>query len=362
MRIVHIVESFGGGVYSYFKDLSSFLSQFDEIETTIIYSNKRKEVTDEQIKNDFPENIKMLSVNMERELRPIADIRATLKLRKILKQISPDIVHLHSSKAGVIGRWASTLSGKRKGVYYTPHGYSFLQLNTSSFKRRLFYLIEKTTQLIFGGTTIACGDTEYNIAKKIGKSELVRNGIDIDNINKFFIPKNPSKDKKLTIGIIGRIVFARNPTLFNKIALQFPEHDFIWIGDGDLKYELTAKNIFITGWCKENIDVFRFLNKIDIYIQTSLWEGLPIAILEAMAFRKPIIATNVIGNKDIVIPEYNGFLFEKAEDLKSILNQLENSKTREIIGNNAFNNCREKYNKDENFKKLIDIYKSTLIR
>lgn len=357
MRIVHIVESFGGGVYSYFKDLSSFLSQFEEIETTIIYSNKRKEVTDEQIKNDFPENITMLSVNMERELRPIADIKATLQLRKILKQISPDIVHLHSSKAGVIGRWASTLSGKRKGVYYTPHGYSFLQLNTSSFKRRLFYLIEKTTQLIFGGTTIACGDTEYNIAKKIGKSELVRNGINIDKLSKVYTPKT-TRSERLKIGTIGRIAPQKNPALFNSIAELFPQYDFIWIGDGNDRQLLTSSNITITGWFSDNSSVFPFLNELDIYIQTSLWEGLPIAILEAMAFKKPILATNVIGNKDIVISGINGYLFESAQDLKTIFKQLDTQKTIENLGNNAYHDCIEKYNMMNNLKQLLSIYKN----
>ncbi len=358
MRIVHIVESFGGGVYSYFKDLSFFLSNIPNIETTIIYSNTRKEVTQEQIENDFPQNIQMISVDMERELRPLKDLKATFQIRKILSDLSPDIIHLHSSKAGVIGRWAATLIGKRKRVFYTPHGYSFLQLNSSKSKRKLFYAIEKITQFVFGGTTIACGDTEYNIAKKIGKSELVRNGIDLEKLAKAYIPKENPANNKLTIGIVGRIVYARNPSLFNRIALQFPNYNFIWIGDGELRHELTAKNIFITGWCKKNTEVFNFLNKIDVYIQTSLWEGLPIAVLEAMAFRKPIIATNVIGNKDIVITNFNGFLFEQVEELIPIFNKLENTNTRTKLGSNAYFDCKNKYNKDINFQKLLTIYKT----
>lgn len=359
MRIVHIVESFGGGVYSYFKDLAFFLSKIQGIETTIIYSNNRKEVTQEQIENDFPKNIQLISVDMERELRPFKDLKATLEIRKILSNISPDIVHLHSSKAGVIGRWATTLIGKRKGIYYTPHGYSFLQLNSSKLKRNLFYAIEKITQLVFGGTTIACGDTEYKIAKKIGKSELVRNGIDLDKLAEFYIPKKANLPR-LKIGTIGRIAAQKNPTLFNQIAELFPQYDFIWIGDGNDRHLLTSQNITITGWFSDNTSVFPFLNELDIYIQTSLWEGLPIAILEAMAFKKPILATNVIGNKDVVISQFNGYLFEQAKDLISIFQLLQNLDIIEKLGNNAYKNCVEKYNKDENFKKLISIYNNSL--
>lgn len=355
MRIVHIVESFGGGVYSYFKDLSFFLSKIPNIETTIIYSNTRKEVTQEQIENDFPQNIQMISVDMERELRPLKDLKATFQIRKILSDLSPDIIHLHSSKAGVIGRWAATLIGKRKRVFYTPHGYSFLQLNSSKSKRKLFYAIEKITQLVFGGTTIACGDTEYNIAKKIGKSELVRNGIDLEKLAKAYIPKT-TPSPRLKIGTIGRIAPQKNPTLFNQIAELFPHYDFIWIGDGNDRHLLTSNNITITGWFPDNTSVFPFLNELDLYIQTSLWEGLPIAILEAMAFKKPILATNVIGNKDIVISNFNGYLFESAQDLKPIFKQLEIPETIEKLGDNAYQNCVEKYNKDENFKRLLTIY------
>lgn len=359
MRIVHIVESFGGGVYSYFKDLSFFLSNIQDVETTIIYSNTRKEVTQEQIENDFPKNIQMISVDMERELRPIKDLKATFQIRKILSDLSPDIVHLHSSKAGVIGRWATTLIGKRKGVYYTPHGYSFLQLNSSKSKRKLFYTIEKITQLVFGGTTIACGDTEYNIARKIGKSDLVRNGIDLDKLAKAYIQKT-TRSPRLKIGTIGRIAPQKNPILFNQIAELFPQYDFIWIGDGNDRHLLTSKNISITGWFSDNSSVFPFLNELDIYIQTSLWEGLPIAILEAMAFKKPILATNVIGNKDIVISEFNGYLFDKAQDLKPIFKQLETPEKIEILGNNAYTNCLEKYNMKYNFKQLLSIYKNSI--
>lgn len=359
MRIVHIVESFGGGVYSYFKDLALFMSQQKNIETIIIYSNRRKEVSEEQIYNDFPKNIKLISVDMERELKPFKDLQSTFKIRKLLKDIKPDVVHLHSSKAGVIGRWATTLIGKRNHVYYTPHGYSFLRLDISPLKRKMFYGIEKLTQLVFGGTTIACGDTEYKIAKKIGKSTLVRNGIDIKNITKHYKIKT-SKNTKLTIGIVGRIVFPRAPWLFNEIANKFPIYDFVWIGDGELNHLLTAKNIKITGWCTSQEEIFAHLNNLDIYIQTSLWEGLPIAVLEAMAFKKPIIATNVIGNKDIVKQQFNGFLFNDIKELHEIFTKLEDINAINELGKNAQLDILEYYNMEKNFNHLLSIYKGNL--
>lgn len=358
MRIVHIVESFGGGVYSYFKDLALFMSQQKNIETIVIYSNRRKEVSEEQIINDFPSNIKMIHLNMERELNLYQDLKSTIKLRKKLKELFPDIIHLHSSKAGVIGRWACSLNGRRKNIYYTPHGYSFLRMDVSPLKRKLFYLIEKLTQILFGGVTIACGDTEYKIGKKIGKTLLVRNGIDINKLSKYYIPNNTNEG--LIIGTIGRITAQKNPNLFNEIAEAFPKYKFIWIGDGDLRNVLTAKNIEITGWVSDNTKIFPHLNKLNIYMQTSLWEGLPIAILEAMAFKKPIIATNVIGNKDIVKQQFNGFLFNDVKELHEIFTKLEDIKAINELGKNAQLDILEYYNMEKNFNHLLSIYKDNL--
>ncbi|WP_353100033.1 glycosyltransferase [Myroides odoratus] len=357
MKIIHIVESFGGGVYSYFKDLAMFFSQHTDIETYIIYSNKRKEITQDQIDQDFPSSIHLIPLEMERELKPIQDLRSTFALRKTIKQLRPDIIHLHSSKAGVIGRWASSMPNYKRKVFYTPHGYSFLRQDISPVKQKIFYTIEKLTQLIFGGTTIACGDTEYKLAQRIGTSLLVRNGIDLTHLNQHYIA-NKNTSNQLTIGTIGRISYQKNPKLFNEVALLFPQHQFLWIGDGELRDQLTAPNITISGWFTNNTAVFPYLNQLDIYMQTSLWEGLPIAVLEAMAFRKPILATDVIGNNDIVETNLNGFLFTQATDLCPILKQLENPEYRIALGEKAFSNCQEKFNKDKNFNELLAIYQS----
>jgi len=150
----------------------------------------------------------------------------------------------------------------------------------------------------------------------MGKSCLVRNGIDIKEIVKSY---SKIKNDILTIGIVGRITYARNPKLFNDIALKFPNYNFVWIGDGELNHEITAPNIRITGWMLDHKKVLNELNNLDVYIQTSLWEGLPIAVLEAMALQKPVLATNVIGNKDVVVHNKTGFLFNSIDELNPFL-------------------------------------------
>jgi len=360
LTVVHIIEALGGGVYTYFKDLSCYFGNNEineKIETIIIYSGNRKEIDPKKISSDFSDGISLIEVNMVMNLSPLQDLKSTIKLHKELKKINPDIIHLHSSKAGVLGRIASSFLFKKKKIYYSPHGYSFLRSDISKLNRNIFWTIEKSFQKIFGGTTIACGDTEFGISKTLGKSVLVRNGINIEEIRQ---NKSNHSNKNLTIGIVARITFARNPKLFNEIALKFPQYNFVWIGNGDLRDQITAPNIKVTGWMLNKADVMSELNNLDVYIQTSLWEGLPIAVLEAMAMEKPVIATNIIGNKDVVVNNETGFLFNEIDELDEIFKQLESESTRNRLGRNGFKRCNEVFNSHKNFESLSAIYLESL--
>jgi len=362
LKVVHIIEALGGGVYTYFKDLSTFFgdeAQNKSIHTTIIYSGNRKEIDPENIKKDFSNGVDLVEINMVREFSPVQDLKSTYKLWQELKKINPDIIHLHSSKAGVLGRIAHFFLFKKKKLFYTPHGYAFLRTDISNFKKKLYWLIEKGIQQLFGGTTIACGDTEYEIAKTIGESKLVRNGIDIPEIQRYFLPH---QNTKLTIGIVGRISFQKNPDLFNQIALRFRDFDFVWIGDGELRSVLTANNIKITGWILDRAKVLKELNKIDIYLQTSIWEGLPIAVLEAMALHKTVIATRIIGNKDIVYHNQTGFLFDEIRELDQYFEFLKDPANRIVFGENAFIRCQNLFDKNKNFKELSGIYNQSFLQ
>ncbi|CAN1493637.1 RfaG Glycosyltransferase [Flavobacteriaceae bacterium] len=358
MKVVHIIEALGGGVYTYFKDLSYYFGDEEitnDISTSIIYSGNRKEFNPEKIETDFSKGVTLIKINMVREFSPIQDFKSILDLRRELRKLNPDVIHLHSSKAGVLGRITCFLFLKKRKIFYTPHGYSFLRTDISNWTKKMYWTIEFRFQQLFGGITIACGDTEYEIAKKIGESYLIRNCINIEEVSQQCVkPQN----QILTIGIVARITTARDPKLFNAIALRFPHFKFIWIGDGELNSVLTAPNIRITGWFMDKNEVLKELNSIDIYIQTSLWEGLPIAVLEAMVMKKPVLATNIIGNKDLVVHNETGFLFNGIEELDNFLELLKDYKTRNQFGENALKRCQDLFDKNKNFKALAELYQN----
>lgn len=357
LKILHISETFIGGVYTYLKQLSQHSENDGHFKTYIIYSADREETNEKGIFNDFPEGTELIRIDMTREISPFRDLKSLFKIIALLRKINPDVIHLHSSKAGVLGRVARFFLFKKKVLFYSPHGYSFLRTDISAAKKKLYWMIEKNFQSIFKGETIACGDTEYQIANTIDKSHLVRNGIDIEEVHRSFAE---NKNNVLTIGIVGRITFARNPVLFNQIALRFPDYQFIWVGDGELIHQLTAPNIRITGWLADRKKLLREINNLDIYIQTSLWEGLPISVLEAMALQKPVLATNVIGNKDLVSPGETGYIFDNIHELDAYFEILKDEKKRALFGLNALEKCHLLFDVNKNFENLFSIYKRSI--
>lgn len=319
-KILHIVESFGSGVFSFLVDLVKNTSKDYEI----VIAHGIREETLANYKDYFAENVKFIEVkNFNRSINPIKDIKALFELKKIIKQENPNIVHLHSSKAGFLGRFAANY--KNSKVFYNPHGFSFLMKSSGVIKRSIYWIIEKIGA-IRKCTIIGCSKGEYEEALKLTKRSIcINNGIDLENIkkdtknleNRIVNCKNP---KVCTVGRIGP---QKNPELFNEIAKEFPNLKFIWIGEGDCKNALTSSNIEVTGW-KSREEVLEYVNESDIFVLTSLWEGMPISLLEAMYLKKICVVSNCIGNKDVIKNGQNGLLCNNKDEFISAIRNIKN--------------------------------------
>ena len=337
-KVLHIVEAFGSGIFSFLVDLINRTNEDFEI---IVAYGERKE-TPENFKQYFNDKVKFIKVeNFTRNINPIKDIKALIEI----KEEKPDIVHLHSSKAGILGRLA--ISGKKVRMFYNPHGFSFLKQDDSKLKRTIYWLIEKTVAIFNKKCTIVgCSKGEYIEAKKLNKNSIcINNGIDIEKLKK---ETEELKEKdidydNLKICTVGRIEYQKNPELFNEIAKKLPEFQFMWIGDGELKEKLNSTNITITGW-KSREEVLQLLNEQDIFILTSLWEGLPISLLEAMYMKKICIVSNCIGNKDVIENEKNGYIAEQASKFINKISELKDNEKEKNRMNNAKKDIVAHYN------------------
>lgn len=175
-KILHIVESFGAGVYNYLINLLN--NTADDFEMVVFYA--KREHTPENFKEEFDNKIRFIeSKYMQRDVG-INDLKAILEIKKLIKEEKPDVVHLHSSKAGLLGRIA--INTKKTKTYYTPHGYSFLMQDDSNYKKKLYKFIEKSLTLT-QAITIACSKGEYNETLKLtDRVLLVNNGVNLNHL------------------------------------------------------------------------------------------------------------------------------------------------------------------------------------
>lgn len=306
-KILYFVEAFGGGVFTYLANLSNALC--DDFDIYIAYGIRKQ--TPQNFEKYFDKRIHLIQVkNYQREISFSKDLAALKEMKKIAKKVQPDVIHLNSSKAGILGRWL--FRNSKAPVFYTPHGYSFLMTNISK-KKKLFYRSLEKVFAFKNVETIACSKGEYEITKELtSNATYVDNGINLrefDGINM----DHQTDFNNLKVATLGRISLQKNPVMFNRIAEAFPNINFIWIGDGEFRDKLTAPNIKITGWV-DNKTALNYLADTDIFLLTSLWEGLPMALLEAMYMEKICVVSDVVGNRDVIHDEENGYICDSVND------------------------------------------------
>lgn len=357
MKVLHIVESFGGGVYDFIKD---FTNETPDYKHTILYG--KRENIKENFKEDFNKNISFIYwKNAKREISFKNDFLALKEVVNLLKKENYDVIHLHSSKAGFLGRVAGRICGQENKIIYTTHGISFLRKDISDLKLKLYILFEKIGKLC-GGKIIACSKSEAEFIKSKGiNCEYINNGVET---NKNFI-KSLKNDDIVKIITVGRITTQKNPELFNKIAENFIESKdikFVWVGDGEKRKVLSSPNIEITGWLNQN-EVKEKLQEADIYLSTSSWEGLSLAVLQAMEYKLPLILSNCVGNIDLVKENYNGYIFKNSDEaVKGIERLLQNKELIREFGENSYKLLKKEFSINEMQAKYINIYKRTKIK
>ena len=306
-KILYFVEAFGGGVFTYLVNLTNELC--DEYDIYIAYGLRKQ--TPKNFKKYFDKRIHLIKIqNYQRSISLLRDTKALLEMKRIANKVKPDIIHLNSSKAGILGRFL--FRNSNVPVFYTPHGYSFLMADISNQKKAFYKLLEKA--FAFKNIeTIACSKGEYEITKELtSNATYVDNGINLKEFDGINMDHQTNFDH-LKIATLGRISLQKNPVMFNRIAESFPNVDFIWIGDGELRDKLTSPNIKVTGWV-DNKTALNYLADTDIFILTSLWEGLPMALLEAMYMKKICIVSDVVGNRDVIHDEQNGYICDSVND------------------------------------------------
>lgn len=355
VKLLYIVEAMGGGVFTYIVDLANEL--VNTYDVYIAYAVRSQ--TPKDYKNYFDNRVHLIEVkNFTRSVNPMKDLKAFFEIKNIANQVHPDIIHLHSSKAGALGRWA--FNGRRIPIFYTPHGYSFLMSNNSGLQRIIYRLIE-TVSSKRNCTTISCSKGEHQESLKLtSNATYVDNGINMEQLDGTLKDIDTDKQSVFTVFTLGRICYQKNPKLFNQIAEALPHVRFLWIGDGELRHELTAPNIEVTGWL-ERKEALEYSVSADAFILTSLWEGLPMALLEAMYMKKVCIVSDVIGNRDVIKSGTNGYVCNGIYDFCEAIKSTQKGNSLDLI-NAAYKDIVKKYNTVVMAQKYSSIYNEKVMR
>lgn len=371
-RILFIVEAMGGGVRRHVVDLIKYLDK-DKFDMYLIYSPNRadKAFNDEVV--SLSSYCKIIeNPFLYREINITNDVKAYREIAKEIKLIKPDIVHCHSAKAGVLGRLASKIKGVDK-IFYTPHAYAFQANEFSNPKKKFFTYIERVLSKWCTTKTfnVSKGELQSALNNKIDKKnkfKVIYNGLPkID-----FPEKNEVKNHlgisgyKSIIGTNGRLNPQKNPLSFFRIAKRVTDirNDiaFVWIGDGPLLQECIdyinendlSQNVFLLGFRN---DAEKVVKAFDLFLLTSIYEGLPYAPIEALRAEVPVIASNVVGNNEIVKNSINGVLYTREQEAVNNIIDLVTGKT-----NINYNDLKLHYKKNFSIDTMIQELESQYLK
>jgi glycosyltransferase involved in cell wall biosynthesis len=301
--------------------------------------------------NQIPDLKRVWLPTLVREVRPMEDLNAFLSMFRLFRRERPDVVHTHSSKAGILGRWAAKLAGV-PFIFHTAHGFGFHDFQRPA--ARSFYVwLERltsriTTRLVVVSFANADKGEKHGVFKR-GDWILCRDAISVSE----FMETGPRRRKlaewnvpadKLVVGMIACLKPQKSPLDFVEVAarvLQQNQHaHFVLAGDGELRPDVERriqehkirKHFTLLGWQTDMPEVYR---NLDVVVLTSLWEGLPCVFSEAMAGELPIVATNVDGAREAIVHGDNGFLHEPHDVegmANSVLKLLHDPELRQTMG------------------------------
>ncbi len=296
---------------------------------------------------------------MTREISLARDAAALRKLQALFTEHKPDVVHAHSSKAGVLARAAAKAAGI-KTVFYTPHGYGFLQKDRSSAARLLYKTVERAAARL--ATTIACAPGEAAAAAALGGRVVT---VCDAYLGEF---QEPLPHDGLVAGACGRLTYARNPDAWLLLAQRLTDSrnglKVVWIGGGEdeprVRVLLENMNLSgraeVTGWTTA-ADARERLRGLDVFIHYSRWDALPNAVLEAMAAGLPVVASDNAGNRDAVVDGVTGFIVGSEVELLERCQQLIDDKALRLkLGAAGRERARDAFSRERMLSELSRLY------
>tara|TARA_B110000211_G_scaffold215197_1_gene257218 strand:+ start:1063 stop:2247 length:1185 start_codon:yes stop_codon:yes gene_type:complete len=391
-KVLRIINRFniGGPTYN-----AAYLTKYlpNEYETLLIGGDKEEsEDSSQHILDDLGITPTIIP-EMQRAIKFGNDYSAYKKIKQIITEFKPDIVHTHASKAGTLGRMAA-FSCKVPAVVHTFHGHVFHsyfnKAKTTVFKRIERKLAEKSTAIVAISDIQKQELGEIHKIAPLDKIEVIPLGFDLGRFQENldlkriqFRREYQIEDDEIAIGIIGRLVPIKNHDLFLRALKSVLDRTtkkvraFI-VGDGESRDQIIAlakelgidfcqstiqqrkTPLTLTSWIK-NIDIVNA--GVDIIALSSLNEGTPVSLIEAQAANNPIVSTNVGGIENVVLQNKTGLL-SAVDDVETYANNLleliENDSLRDEMKIEGWNHVRNKFSHTRLVSDMDKLYNKLL--
>ena len=319
LHILHVVEALGSGIATALED---YLRSTPQHTHTVLAYRRPLAQTEDELERLAASVIAL----------PEGRLAQVRTVRRWVRELRPDIIHAHSTYAGLYVRlfiWARTAR-----LIYTPHAYPFERRDIPLALRGLYWLIEALLSLR-GGCVAAVGQREAELAVRLPGKQIV---VHLPNIVRSVRPTPPasvqdlSAEDELRLAMLGRISPQKGPDFFRRAvglsqALGLPIR-WIWIGGGEAAEEraLREAGAEVTGWLSRS-QALSWLATADVYVHTAAWEGLPVSVLEAAALDLPIAARRIPAVESLGIP----VLCDSPEALVAAVRPLMDERRRDAL-------------------------------
>ena len=366
MKVLHIITRMNTGGPAVFLDhLTSVMNNLDT-QSTILYGYCESNEADFTDAHNL--NSKLIKVNsLHRSLNPVDDLRSYLKIKEIIKDLKPDIINTHTSKAGVLGRLAAKSVDKKLSVVHTFHGH-LIYGYFSRYKSWIFTVIEKFMSRYTDAAIAVTNETRRSLNKLgIGQNllwKVIQIGI---SIKKEQVQQSQAPDFKMLW--VGRFTDIKNPKFAVEVMTSLSKSTTLnfsltMVGEGELFSEIKqeSKNLPITftGWLNEP---FKNVGNFDLLLITSKNEGLPLVMLEAANCARPTISTDVGGVSEFISDNESGYLVGNTPDLMAdrIIKISKDKKLVDAVGANAHQLLSDKFSVEKMANNYKDLYLQLMI-
>lgn len=294
-----------------------------------------------------------------------------IRLRSILQEYRPDVLHTHGGTAGFYGRLAALFLPARR--IHTYHGIHYLNF-APGFRRALLTTVDRML-LLLTDTVICVAHHDFHAGVKAGvvrkdRGVVIFNGIDVRRFAARGRAPAKRARRSLVVGTVGRLHVQKGQRHLLEAAAEllrkYPGISFRIIGDGDLRKELEnraaqlgiAERVAFLG---AQSDIRKELHSWDVFALPSLWEGFPLVLLEAMAAGKPVVATSVNGVTEMLESGREGLLIPPGDSASlagAIQRMIDDRDFAASCGRRAVARVRSEFSEDVMIRRIEDVYRS----